>query len=200
MSGTGGQPIRHLSQENIRLREDNQLLKGEVEKLHRALENLIELQTSVATLTSETNVFDLVNEILLKSIEAVDSENGSLLLLDKDKDELVFVEVLGAAREKLLNYRISSVSGIVGWCIKNKKPRLVENVKVDPLFNKSIDQFTGMKTKSIICVPLLDGENCLGAIEVVNTRSGLNFSQVDLNVMTLAANLSCVAITRAENF
>ena len=198
MPGADGQPIRQLNQDNNRLKADNELLTDQVNRLHSALKNLIDLQKSVVGLNSETNVFKLVNEILSKTIEAVDSKNGSLMLLDNDSNELVFVEVIGAARNKLLNYRIPSNTGIVGWSVKNHKPRLVENVSVDPLFNPRIDQFTGTITKTIICVPIMNGDICLGAIEVLNTRTGRFFTQLDVDVIVLAASLSGMAISAAE--
>ncbi|MEK6221083.1 MAG: hypothetical protein N2D54_02425 [Chloroflexota bacterium] len=115
MTSPDTQTLRHLQQETIRLRSENGSLKDYVERLKKALRALVDLQTSIERITAETNIFSLINKILSSAIGAVDSENGSLLLLDQANGELVIVEVIGEAREKLLNYRLPKGTGIAAW-------------------------------------------------------------------------------------
>ena len=192
------QTIRHLQQENLRLRSDNAYLRDYVERLRNALTALVKLQQSIEMITSQTNIFRLIYEILNSSLDAVNSENGSLLLLDEETKELVFVEVLGESRDKLLNYRLPAGVGVAGWVVENKKPRLVENTSMDSAFSPTVDQFTGLRTSSLICIPLLDGERRLGAIEAVNTKSGQPFNEADMDVMQLVGRLASAAIVEAE--
>jgi GAF domain-containing protein len=192
------QTIRHLQQENLRLRSDNSYLRDYVDRLRNALTALVKLQQSIEMITPQTNVFQLIYDILNSSLDAVESENGSLLLLDEETRELVFVEVLGESREKLLNYRLPEGVGVAGWVVENKKPRLVENTSVDPAFSPVVDQYTGLRTTSLICIPLMEGDRRLGAIEAVNTRSGRPFTEADMEVMQLVGRLASAAIVEAE--
>jgi NtrC-family two-component system sensor histidine kinase KinB len=198
MSSSEIQTIRHLQQENLRLRSDNSYLRDYVERLHNALTALVKLQQSIEMITPQTNVFQLIYDILNSSLDAVESENGSLLLLDEETRELVFVEVLGESREKLLNYRLPEGVGVAGWVVENMKPRLVENTSVDPAFSPVVDQYTGLRTTSLVCIPLMDGGRRLGAIEAVNTRSGRPFTEADMEVMQLVGRLASTAIVEAE--
>lgn len=198
MSTPDTQTMRHLRQENIRLRDQNNSLQKYVERMQSALRALVALQQNVAVINAETNVFQLIHKILISALDAVESENGSLLLLDEETGELVFVEVIGASREKLLNYRLARGLGVAGWVVSNKASRLVEDARRDAHFTSSVDKYTGIDTQSLICVPLLDGERPLGALEAVNTRSGRPFNESDQEVMELVGHLASTAILAAE--
>lgn len=199
MSSTDIQTIRHLQQENIRLRSENNSLRDYVERLQRGLSALVNLQKSIDKIGPDTNVYILIHQLLEAALLAANSENGSLLLLDEETGELVFVEVIGEAREKLLNYRLPKGQGIAGWSVGKREPRLVVNTQSEPAFSTVVDNYTGMETRSLICVPLLDGRRRLGAIEVVNTRSGGPFVQADFEVLQLVGKLASLAIIAVEN-
>ncbi len=198
MTSSDTQTIRHLQQENVRLRSENNSLRDYVERLQRALSALVDLQQSIESIRSDINIYYLIHNVLSSALVAVDSENGSLMLLDEDSGELVFVEVMGTAREKLVNYRLPKGVGIAGWVVKNRRPRLASNVQSDPAFSSMVDQYTGLETKSLICVPLIYEDRVLGAIEAVNTGLSRPFTQSDLEVMQLVARLASTAIVTAE--
>lgn len=192
------QTLRRLQQENARLRDECQALHDELLRLKQAIRALTNLQYSLDGISPESNIFTLINGLLSAALEAVDSEDGSLQLLDEEKDQLVFVEVRGDSREKLRGYRMPVMQGVSGWVVRNRKPELVPDVRQEPRFAPQVDQRTGFRTTSLICVPLMDGERCLGAIEVVNTRSGAPFSPKDLDILLLVARLASLALVRAE--
>lgn len=198
MSGPDTNTLRHLQQENIRLRSENNSLKDYVGRLQKALRALSTLQHNLDTIRPDTNIFKLIHNILTASLDAVDSENGSLALLDEETGELVFVEVLGDSRDKLLNFRLAAKTGVAGWVVANRQPRMVDDVREERAFSPAVDQLTGLRTHSLICVPLLDGDRPLGVIECVNTRSGRPFTMADRDVMMLVAKLASMAIATAE--
>ena len=192
------QTMRHLQQENIRLRSENSGVKSHLLRVQQGIRALIDLQDNLDTITSDTHVYSLLNNILFAALNAVDSTDGSLLLMDDETEELVFVDVIGEARDTLMNYRISVNDGVVGWVARNKEPRLVEDVKRSSMFSSRVDQDTGFKTTSLICVPLVDGARVLGVLEVVNTRTGRPFGEGDMDIMILVARLASIAIARLE--
>jgi GAF domain-containing protein len=136
--------------------------------------------------------------ILTSALTAVNSDNASLLLLDEESGELVFVESNSPYRAQLLGVHLPAGEGIAGWVVANRTPKLVEDVRYEPLFFSRIDEQIGFMSRSIICVPLLDGERPLGALEVVNSRSGEPFLDKDLDVMMLVGGLAAQALARAE--
>jgi GAF domain-containing protein len=190
--------IRTLQQENIRLKNENQDLHSELTSLRQALRSLTEFQETIPAITPRTDVFAILYRILTSALAAVNSDNASLLLLDEESGELVFVESNSPYRAQLLGVRLPAGEGIAGWVVANRTPKLVEDVRHEPLFFPRIDAQIGFMSRSIICVPLLDGERPLGALEVVNSRSGEPFLEKDLDVMMLVGGLAAQALARAE--
>lgn len=190
--------LRTLRLENSRLKSENQELLDEVLGLRKAIRALNDLQYSLDLITPEANPLALIDRILAAALDAVNSDDGSLLLLDEDTGELVFVEVHGAIKESLKGYRLSPGEGIAGWVVQNRKAQLVPDVHQDARFSPSVDRMTGFRTISLICVPLTSEERVFGAIEVVNTRSGGSFQNADLDMLLLVARLASLALERAE--
>ncbi len=187
-----------LRAENSRLKEEYQDLHDELLDLRQVIHSLITLLQSLDTVTPQTSPQILLNNILTAALKAVDSKDGSLMLLDEDKNELVFVHVIGASKEKLIDYRLSAGEGIAGWVALNHKPMLVPDVRFEPLFTPQVDQVTGFQTISVISVPLIHKDRVVGVIEVVNTTSGKPFEENDLDILLLVAHLATHAILRAE--
>lgn len=187
-----------LQQENARLKDENQELHDEVFRLRQAIQAINDLQQLLDSVTPQSDVFALLNHILSTALGAVDSQDGSLQLYDEESGELVFVHVLGNSREALLGYHLPAGEGIAGWVATNRQPRWVPDVHLEPYFSPMVDDLTGFRTHSLVCVPLLDGDRTLGVIEVVNKTSGEPFDEKDLNILVLVARLASLALIRAE--
>jgi len=132
----------------------------------------------------------MVMNILVIALEAVNSENGSILLLDEESDELVFVAVVGIRAEELTDYRIPGGSGIAGWVKTNKKSALVTDVRKDDRWISAVDQSIGFHTRSLIAVPLILQDRVLGVMEVVNSMTEDHFNDADLDLLQLVARLA----------
>ena len=198
MPSSDTQTIRHLQSENIRLRTENGAMRNYVERLQGTLSALVDLQKSIDMIRPETNIFLLIHNLVEAALVAVDSANGSLMLLDEETGELVFVEVVGDAQERLINRRLPKGAGIAGWVMDNRTARLVSDVGSEPSIRLSVNHYTGLETRTMACVPLLDGDRRLGVIEVINSRSGRLFEPADLDVLQLVARLASLAIVEAE--
>ncbi len=192
--------LHFLQVEIARLREENRSLKEELAVLRSSVRALSALQDLIQHLTPGMNVLTMLDDLLASVLAVVDAEDGSLLLLDEETQELVFAVVHGQARQRLTGYRMPRHKGIAGWVLENRQPRLVRDVRFDPAFNPAVDQFLGFQTRSMACVPLLEGERALGVIEALNKRSDREFNEVDHDLLLVVARLAAVAITRAESF
>ncbi|MBT3239901.1 MAG: GAF domain-containing protein [Chloroflexi bacterium] len=190
--------FRKLQKENIRLLDENKSLNKQLHRLQHSLQSLVKLQRSLESIQKDTNVFQLINHVLTSAMGAVDSENGSLGLLDERTGDLVFVEVLGQSRDKLLNLKLPKGQGIAHWCIKNKLPRLVENTIREPVFSPMVEKHSVLEPTSLICIPLIYNDRPLGALEVINTKNGRPFNEADKEIMILVGQLAAMIIATAE--
>lgn len=192
--------LHFLQAEIARLREENRDLKEELAVLRSSVRALSALQDLIQHLTPGMNVLTVLDDLLASVLAVVDAEDGSLLLLDEERQELVFAVVHGQARQRLTGYRMPRHKGIAGWVLEHRQPRLVRDVRLDPAFNPTVDQILGFQTRSMACVPLWEGERDLGVIEALNKRSDREFSEVDHDLLLVVARLATVALTRAESF
>src|SRR3989344_1795929 len=105
-------------------------------------------------LTSSLDLDEILNIVMDKIGKLLSPQNWSLLLLDEKKNELKFELVVG--------------EGVAGWVAMERKPLIIPDVNKDPRFYKKVDEISNFTTKSIICVPLIAREKCLGVIELIN--------------------------------
>jgi len=192
--------LHFLQQENIRLTDENSHLQDEVVRLRLILRNLGSLQELSMQIDARTDVMQLLDRIMKSALGSIGAEDGSLLLLDPDTNELVFVVVHGAVREKLTGHRVKMGEGIAGWVAQNRKPVIVPNAQLDQRFSPRTDKAFNFKTRSVLCVPILHDNEIKGVIQVLNKQNRQEFNDGDMLLLNVVAQLSADAIARAELF
>ena len=172
-------------------------------------ESVIDLQKQVKRLTllyessqlfeSTLDLDQLLPLVFDKLLTNLDAEAGSLWLLDETKQSLVCHIARGPARERIEGGKLKLGVGIVGSAVQTKQAQIVEEAQSDPQFARQVDTATGFKTLSMICSPLMTGEDCLGAIQVINkTNPEERFTQEDLDLLNSLAEDAARAIINAQ--
>lgn len=187
----------YLRRETARLQEENERLRAEVRSLRQYAAGVQALTDALGSWDPHGEVMPLLDSILYNALTVLDSKDGSLLVLDDETNELVFVLAQGDVEEsQLLGYRIPPGQGIAGWVAKNAKPTIVNNPSKDPRFLPSIDRAFDFRTESILAAPIIGGGRVMGVIEVLNKHSGEEFTPADLNLLTLLCHLAGEALHR----
>ena len=179
--------LRTIQQENIRLKE-------EVTRLRDYVSNLQSLHRATQHLLSEKDIMTLLDKTLYYALTVLDAHDGALLLRDEDTNELVFVLVQGSVHETLPGYRIPVNEGIAGWVAEHREPVIVNNVRGDPRFSQQVDQAFRFETHKLVCVPLVARDRVLGVIEVLNKSGGQDFAEADVDLLSLLAVISAIAL------
>ena len=188
-----------IQQENFRLQKENEDLQQEVVRLRLILRNLGNLNQMTLSFQPETNIVKLLDQILQAALVSIQAEDGSLLLVDEETQELSFVVVHGSVRAKLIGHRIPIGSGIAGWVAQKAESVVIPNVQTDPRFSPRIDQAFQFKTRSMICVPIVFMGRVLGVIQALNKVNRREFGSNDLLMINVVAQLAAAAISRAES-
>jgi GAF domain-containing protein len=141
----------------------------------------------------------LIHDLLALALHACDSENGSPILMEGDTGELVFAEVIGDAREDLLNHRIGPDTGIVGHVVGTQKAMLVTDVHNSSKWSAEVDRVIGFNTNALMCAPLFNNVKTYGAIEVVNNMSSDQFDDNDLAILRVTARFVSQALQEVED-
>ncbi len=193
------QLIRFLQQENSRLMDENRILGDQVQALRRYVRALERLEETVRRFIPEHDILDMLDETLDCALVLLDAIDGSLMLVDEETDDLVFVLVHGTVHETLPGYRFHRKQGIAGWAAEHSQPVIVNNVRSDPRFLPQVDEQVGFSTHALVAVPLLARGRVLGVIEVLNKRSGEGFTDEDASLLSVLATLSASALDYAAS-
>ena len=104
-SRQGGEEFTQLEKDNLRLRNEIMVLRQFID----SMQNVVE---AVENPLPEAELMDLLSDVLQNALSAINAKDGSLLVLDEDTDELVFVLTRGdIPRDKLAWRRIPPGEG-----------------------------------------------------------------------------------------
>jgi signal transduction histidine kinase len=176
--------------------ENAQLLEASERRAHQ-LATLNEISRIVTQTLDLDKVLQLIME---KSLELLNAEAGSLLLVDDDRQTLAFEVVLGPASERLHGAQVPAGSGIAGTVARTMQPLIVNDAQADPRWNVSFDQTTEFITHNLICVPMVSHNQLVGVIEVLNKRNPESFSEEDTELLGSFAAQAAIAIENARLF
>lgn len=179
-------PNRYLKHEVTRLTEENRTLKEEVVSLRQYLDALNSLARAVEEMNPSQEVMALLDRLLYNAVGVINAEAGSLLVVDDETQDLVFVISHGSVpHEKLAGIRIPAGKGIAGWVAAHNKPTIVNNTAGDARFFSGVDTRVSYTTNSVLAVPIAGRSGVLGVVEVLNKRSSLPFTQTDQTLLSL---------------
>ncbi len=145
------------------------------------------------------NVDATVGQALGNIIHLLETEAGSLFLLDDAGTTLVCRASVGPI--KIDGLQVPTGQGIVGRVVAEDRLLVVENAYQDKNFFKAADERTGFITHSILCAPMRVGDRLIGAVQVLNKRSGKPFDGEhgqDANMLQVMANAAALAISNAR--
>ncbi len=194
MDTSAPQLIRFLQQENARLQDENKSLQEKNQDLHHYINALEDLHWAAQRITSEENLIDLLDQILYHAMAVISAEDGSLLLLDEETDELVFAVVHGDIRGQLRGYRIGGDIGIAGWVATEGEALIVNSPRQDWRFSPQIDEAFGFVTRSILCVPMVTRGKLVGVIELLNKYNGTEFTEPDATLLSILGHVAATAL------
>ena len=120
-----------------------------------------------------------VGELMGRVTAHLHAEAMSVFVLDRATEELVLRYACGPAGKQVVGLRIPVGQGVVGWVVQYNEDLIVPETVQDPRFYGGVDQETGFVTRSILCVPMLQAGQVIGAVEAMNKRTG-HFNDEDV--------------------
>ena len=189
--------VRFLQEENQRLLDRTEEIGEENEHMRVILKSLRGLLGTVAKVGSDMDLNSLLNRIVYEAVRIVDAVEGSLLLLDDEEQQLVFVASRSEMKDRLIGFRIPTSTGIAGWVVKHQEPVIANDVTQDKRFSASVDKRLQFKTHSLLAVPLISRGRPLGVIELVNKFSDQRFDDRDVETVSMLAPIAAAVIDLA---
>lgn len=177
----------------------NARLFDEVQEFNRDLQ----LVNEVSRLMSGTlDVAQIPHVLLQRVAEIVGAECGSLALIDRARDGVVFqlaYDSEGRELKEMTGLLLPRGEGIVGVVADTGQPIIANDARHHSAWSALPDQITGFVTRKIIAVPLLARGEIIGVVELLNKLEG-DFVETDVKLLTLVASSAAIAIQNARHF
>ena len=155
-------------------------------------------QTTTLQISERKPLHNLLDEIIDTSKKLLNAEAASLLLFDKENNNLYFYSTTGDKSKSLKTKTLEIGEGIGGWVAQKKEPLIIDDCYADPRFNKDFDIATGFKTRNMICAPMINKNELIGVIQTINKRSDSGFDNSDLQLFEALSAQCAVAIENAR--
>lgn len=147
----------------------------------------------------ECDLEGLLHKILARSKPWMGAEACSIFLPDPASSELVIHSAQGDSAPRLSQLRIPAGTGIIGIAMAEKKIIHVDDVSQDPRFYGKVDHDSGFKTRCLIAAPLMDGGDCIGVIEYINSIGRPTFTDHDLQLVEYFSWLVSASLVRIRS-
>lgn len=158
------------------------------------LERLLTCIEFSKALISAYDMETLLTAVLERIQALIPAGNWSLLLVDRQTQELYFAVVVGVDPERLKGIRLKIGEGIAGAVAQSGRPVFIPDVNKDPHFSARADSATGFDTRSIIAFPLLVRGEVIGVFEVINVEDEKFFRERYLPLLTILADYVGIAV------
>jgi len=146
---------------------------------------------------SSLNVEETLQNAIDQIIVYLNAEAASIFLLEEDGQALICRKCAGPV--DVTGLRLRPDQGIVGKTVTQNESQIVRDVSENDNFAAVVDKDTGFVTRSIMCAPLTVRGQCIGALELINKRSGDRlFAASDMHLATAVASAAALAIHNAR--
>ena len=149
-----------------------------------------------AALAPSEELDDVLELLLAKTQELLESERATLYILDESTGELVSRIVVGGETRSI---RMRVGFGIAGLVAQTGKTLRVSDAYRDPRFEPQWDLLTGFRTKSILAAPLKNHlGSTIGVLQVLNKRAVKEFSDDDEALLVALGTQAAVVIDNSR--
>ncbi len=170
-----------------------------IEEAERRNAELATLNDIAAAVTSSLDPREIYHLVMEKINQFFHVDAGSLLMLDEETNELVFVMTLEEGQERLVGVRVPPGLGIVGYVARTQQYAIVHDPASDPRFYRAVSDGIGYDVQSILCVPIVVKGRTIGVIELLNKRTGHFTEEEAIRLTRMAATIG-IALENARLF
>ena len=180
---------------------NHKTLKNDVENsLRKRIQELATLNEIGRAISSATKVKQLIQLIYKQTIRIMEVSAFYIALYDNKKNEMqIIFDVLNGERQRTEETIRNFGEGRTEYIIRTKKPLLI-NQKPYETYKKLGIVSTDKKAKACVGVPLLYGNNAIGALVVQSYTHNDAYDDGHVNLLTTIANQAAIAIENARLF
>ncbi|MDR0877409.1 MAG: sigma 54-interacting transcriptional regulator [Treponema sp.] len=158
---------------------------------------LIEINTLINS--NFEDIHALLTQILDSATRLCGGEASSLLLVNKETQELYFEAALGSRLSTVKQFTVKLGEGIAGWVAQHNKSIIVNDAEHDIRQLRVTSETVDYPPKTMLAVPMRIKDECIGVIEIINKKEEREFNQDDLEWLEIFANQAALAIINTQS-
>jgi signal transduction histidine kinase len=135
--------------------------------------------------------------VLEETGRLLDVVGCSVWLVDSETGELFCQQATGPQGKAVRGWRLAPGEGLAGWVASRGESLIVPDTRADERHFRDIDEYTGLRLRSILGVPLRVRQDVIGVLQVVDHKIN-RFSVTDLRLLEPLAASAAVAIENAR--
>ncbi len=175
-----------------------QLQNGMDYSLPTKSDPLVSLVKISRSITAITDIDALLRVIAEETKNAIQADRCTVFLWDKDTDELWSKVALGLDSSQEI--RFPADKGLAGYVVKTGESLNIVDAYNDSRFNPEVDTKTGYRTKTILCMPIMNNNReIIGAFQVINKIDGV-FTKNDEDLLVAIGGSASIALENAQLF
>lgn len=149
-------------------------------------------------LTSTLSLQNIYRQLMEPVRRTLNVESISVGLIDPTTGDIIFVDILlGPLFEDLPPIRLKEGQGIAGWVAEHRESIIVNDVYSDTRFYSKVDNQSGFRTESMVCIPLQVEERMIGVLQAIN-KQGSDFNENDLRLLQAIGGPLAAAIENSR--
>jgi len=136
---------------------------------------------------------EYLETVLNQCLDILESDNGSIMITDKNTKEFVVRVARGQHSTPILGQRLGLGEGISGLVAKRRKPLLIEDISKDGEI-KERSRGQNYRTNSFVSVPMISSVKLIGVINITEKTSGRPFTIKELSFVSAIASAAAKTI------
>ena len=161
------------------------------------LRQAVVLAVAAGAVTTPITFSRLLELIVRTSMHVTSSKQAALFLLDEEAQELRFETAIGPYAGQVQAQRVPLGHGIAGLVALTGEPMIVADADRDPRQAADIARAAGYTPKNILCVPLVNEDRVIGALEMMDKEGAHSFAASDMETLGFFAKQAAIAIEQS---
>lgn len=164
-------------------------------RLQRQLQSRRDLLEIIESILGTLETTDVLETVVERLSDLVDSDNVWIELLDEDGTGLIPVIARGASAEGSMEPFMPRKTGIATWVVKHNEAILVADQFHDP---RTLVGSEGPVHGGLICVPLRGRRGAIGILSIERLGEGRSFTEDEFELVQLLAAQVSIAVQNAR--
>lgn len=167
-----------------------------LESARQRLNELNALRATIADITSELEIKNLLETILERAVKLLNADGGDFCVFDEQKNALKIVAIHNMS-EQYMNTWVQIGEGAAGKAASRRKTVILEDYSS---WKEKMDDYEEANLHGAMVTPLVVGGRLLGTVGIFHYNKTKKFSREDQHLLALFAQHASIALDNAILF